>query len=79
MVSGDSSKFSDITQESFLTQHISQPTWHRPGQKSSVLDLIFTLDPANVDELIHLSSVGSSDHQCLIWSYMIIMLQRILY
>ena len=70
MVGGDSSltsKFFDIIQDLFLTQHISQPTQHKPGQKSSVLDLIFTLDPENVDELIHLATpVRSSDHQYLI-------------
>ena len=63
------SKLFDITQDLFLTQHTSQPTRHRPGQRSSVLDLIFTLDPENVDDLIHLPPVGSSDHQYLIWSY----------
>ena len=63
------SKFFDITQDLFLTQHTSQPTRHKPGQRSSVLDLIFTLDPDNVDNLIHLPPVGFSDHQCLIWSY----------
>ena len=59
------SKLFDITQDLFLTQHTSQPTRHRPGQRSSVLDLIFTLDPENVDDLIHLPPVGSSDHQYL--------------
>ena len=63
------SKFIDITHDLFLTQHSSQPTRHKLGQRSSVLDLIFTLDPENVDNLIHLPPVGSSDHQCLIWSY----------
>ena len=59
MVGGDgslTSKFFDITQDLFLTQHISQPIQHKPGQKSSDLDLIFTLDPENVDELIHLAT-----------------------
>ena len=63
------SKFFDITQDLFLTQHISQSTRHKPGQRSSVLDFIFTLDPENVNNLIHLPPLGSSDHQCLTWSY----------
>ena len=63
------SKFFDITQDLFLTQHTSQPTRHKPGQRSSILDLIFTSDPANVDKLMDLPPIGSSDHQCLIWSY----------
>ena len=37
------SKLFDITQDLFLTQHTSQPTRHRPGQRSSVLDLILLL------------------------------------
>ena len=60
--------FFDITQDLFLTQHTFQPTRYKPGQRSSVLDLIFTLDPDNVDNLTHLPPVGSSDHQYL-WSY----------
>ena len=48
------SKFFDITQDLFLTQHTSQPTRHKPGHRSSVPDLIFTLDPENVDDLIYL-------------------------
>ena len=63
------SKFFDITQDLFLTQHIFQPTRHKPGQRSSVLDLIFTLDPENVNNLMHLTPLGFSDHQCLTWSY----------
>ena len=63
------SKFFDITQDLFLTQHISQPTRPKPRQRSSALDLIFTLDPENVNNLIHLPPLGSSDHQCLTWSY----------
>ena len=63
------SKCFDITQDLFLTQHISQPTRHKPVKRLSVLDLIFTLNPENVDNLIHLPHVGSSNHQCLTWSY----------
>ena len=41
-VSGSSgsltSKFIDITHDLFLTQQTYQPTRHKPGQRSSVLD-----------------------------------------
>ena len=43
-----------------MTQHTSQPTRYKPGQRSSVLDLNFTLDPDNVDNFTYLPSVGSS-------------------
>ena len=34
--------FINATLDSYLTQHIYKPTLHVPGQKSSILDLVFT-------------------------------------
>ena len=42
---------------------------HRDGQESSVLDLVFTLDPSMVTDLEHLPPLGHSDHEVLLWSY----------
>ena len=39
-----------------------KPTRHRDGQESSVLDLVFTLDPNMVTDLEHLPPLGHSDH-----------------
>ena len=52
-----------------MTQHVFKPTRHRGGQESSVLDLVFTLDPNMVTDLEHLPPLGHSDHEALLWSY----------
>ena len=63
-------KFFNLTQDMLLTQHVQFPTRHRPNQRSSLLDLIFTDDPDKVQDIMnHLPPVGSSDHECLVWSY----------
>ena len=62
-----SAKFLDAMQDSFLSQHTTQPTRHHPSQKSSILDLIITKYPDNVTNLVHLPPLGSSDHDCLMW------------
>ena len=41
-----------------MTQHVFKPTRHRDGQESSVLDLVFTLDPNMVTDLEHFASLG---------------------
>ena len=61
--------FFDTVQESFLVQLVASGTCHIQGQQSSLLDLIFTLDPNSIDEVTHLSPLGSSDHVCLLWKF----------
>ena len=39
-----------------------EPTHHQPSQRSSILDLIITKDPDDVNNLVHLPPPGSSDH-----------------
>ena len=62
------SSFLDSTQDSFLVQHVTNCTRHREGQQPFLLDLVFTSDPNVIDEVIHLSPLGSSDHDCLLWN-----------
>jgi len=58
--------FFDSVQDSYLAQHVTSSTRHRQSQQPSLLDLIFTLDP---DEVVHLSPLSSSDHDCLLWKF----------
>ena len=53
---------------SYMTQHVLSPTKRRDGQASSVLDLMFTLDPNMAPDLEHLSPLGHSNHEVLLWS-----------
>ena len=64
-----SAKFLDVIQDSFLTQHVEEPTRHQPDQQSSVLDLIITHDPNSITNVFHLPPLGSSDHKCLKWQF----------
>ena len=65
--SSAASAFIDSVQDSFLVQHVASSTRHRQRQQPSLLDLMFTLDPNSIDEVTHLSPLGSSDHVCLLW------------
>ena len=58
-----STRFLDTVQDAFLIQHVDTPTRHCMGQCSSILDLIFTNDPAIVCNIVHLSPLGHSDHE----------------
>ena len=61
------SQFFNATQDTLLTQHSLEPTRQRPGQKSSILDLVFTSDPDMVCDLFQSPPIGCSDHVCLHW------------
>ena len=64
-----SAQFYFATQDAYMIQHVLKPTRYRKGQASSVLDLVFTLDPNMVTDLEHLPPLGYSDHEVLLWSY----------
>ena len=64
-----SAKFLDAVLDTFLTQHINVLTRHRLGQNSSILDLMFTNDPAMVCNIVHLPPLGHGDHEVLLWSF----------
>ena len=57
--------------DGFLTQHVTKTTRHRYGQNSSLLDLVFTSDPEMIEDgnINHLSPLGSSDHDVLLWNF----------
>ena len=62
--------FLNACEDGFLTQHVTKSTTHRHGQNSSLLDLVFTSDPEMIEDGInHLSPLGSSDHDVLLWNF----------
>jgi len=65
-----SAGFLNACEDAFLTQHVTKPTRHRHGQTSSILDLIFTSDSDMIEDsnITHLSPLGSSDHEVLLWN-----------
>jgi len=60
--------FFEKTQHLFLVQNVHAFTRCREGQRSSVLDYIFTDEENMIDDLEYLAPLGKSDHACLIWS-----------
>ena len=59
----------DAINDAYLFQHVTGFTCHRCGQRSSLLDLVFTLDTNSIQFVQHHSPLGSSDHECLTWQY----------
>ena len=53
--------------ELFLKQNVTQPTRNKPGQTSSLLDLIFTNDENLVICVSHVAPLGKSDHDVLLF------------
>ena len=59
----------DAINDAYLFQHVTGFTRHRCGQRSSLLDLVFTLDTNSIQFVQHHSPLCSSDHKCLTWQY----------
>ena len=61
-------RFFNKTQDLFLVQHVTEPTRFRQGQRSSVLDYIFTDEDNVVENIQYEDPLGRSDHCCLTWT-----------
>ena len=59
----------DATNDAYLFQHVTGFTRHRHGQRSSLLDLVFSLNSNSKHSIHHHSPLGSSDHEWLTWQY----------
>ena len=51
--------------DAYLFQHIEKPTRYRQGQKSNILDLVFTRENSDIIEIEYLCPIGKSDHLTL--------------
>lgn len=56
------SLFVECVRDTYLVQHVKQPTRIRLGNEPSVLDLIFTNEEGMISELDFLPGLGRSDH-----------------
>ena len=61
----DQHKFLDATQDAFLHQHVHHFTRVRGDDQPSLLDLVFTREPLEVENMKFKSPIGTSDH-CLL-------------
>ena len=60
--------FLNFIQENDLNQHITCPTRHRHGQRSSLLDLVLTTNNISASSFTHLPPLGRSDHDVITFS-----------
>jgi hypothetical protein len=63
-----SADFIEFLQENQLSQHVINPTRHRLGQVSSLLDLVITSSELCSTTVLHNPPVGKSDHDVLTFS-----------
>ena len=63
----DIAPFLDTIQNSYLTQHVLQPTRYRGRDESSLVDLVFTNENGMINEIIH--DAPHNDHECLMFSF----------
>ena len=59
-------KFKEGIRDNFLFQHVTLPTRGRLGNKSNILDLVFTNEKYMIDDIVYESPLGKSDHSVLI-------------
>lgn len=57
--------FINTIQDSYLYQHVFKPTRYREGNEPSLLDLIFTSEKGDLQDLRHNPGLGESDHECI--------------
>ena len=55
-----------LIRDNFLFQHITMPTRGRLGNKSNILDLIFTNEEGMIEDVTYESPLGKSDHDVLL-------------
>ena len=64
-------KFIEAVKDSYLFQHIKEPTRSRGTQRENLLDLVFTDDQNRIDNITHTSPLGNSDHMVLTFNYIV--------
>ena len=48
--------------DGFFTQHVTKATRYRENQTSNILDLVFTRDEGDINDIQYCSPIGMSDH-----------------
>ena len=59
------SLFMEAVRDSFLVQHVTEPTHYRGDNTPNTLDLIFTNESGMLDSLKYLAPIGKSHHSSL--------------
>ena len=67
----DQARFLDVCQDGFLHQHVREFTRVRGNDQPSLLDLVLSHDPLEVEEMRHSAPVGKSDHCILNFKFIV--------
>ena len=62
-------KFIEAARDSFLFQHVQEPTRARGNDDPSLIDLIFTNEELQVSDVVHHAPLGKSDHSVITFNY----------
>ena len=62
-------QFVNCLMDNYWQQFVTAPTRKRGHDQPSLLDLIISNEPYSIDEIIHESPLGLSDHSMLIFDY----------
>ena len=62
--------FMEFVRDSYLFQHVKQPTHYRGTQTPTLIDLIFSNEEHMVKNVSHAAPLGKSHHQCLFFQYL---------
>ena len=62
--------FMDFVFDSFLYQHVTEPTHYRGSQNPTLIDLVFSNEEAMVQNIRHEQPVGKSHHVCIFFDYL---------
>ena len=65
----DQVKFHDVCQDEYLYQHIQDFTRVRGYDEPSLLDLILTKNPLEIEKLHYKSPIGASDHVVITFDF----------
>ena len=57
--------FKEAIHYGFLIQHVSKKARLRERQTSNILDLVFSKDESDINNIIHFSPLGKSEHHLL--------------
>lgn len=58
-------KFVECIRDTYMYQHISEPTRYREGNRPTIDDLVFSSEMNSITKITHQSSLGKSDHEAI--------------
>ena len=58
-------RFVECIRDTFMYQHISEPTRYREGNRPTLDDLVFSSELNSITKISHQSSLGKSDHEAI--------------